>query len=297
MPNDPKHRHASVDGVGLHWVELGSHHDRHPPVVLLHGLYDSHGTWDQVARSLACDRTVFALDLPGHGLSERPDASYELEWHAQMVSRWLQSCLPSSAAQAQIDVVGHSFGGGVAQMLLLASRARVRRLVLEAAGGLGREIRAVLRLASLPLVVELFGQPFMGIGTRLALQNCVGFTRKDLDELATMNAREGSARAFARTVRDIIDWRGQRRGFRDRAHELDELPPIAVLWGERDDIIPIAHGERFAEEVQGVRFVRFEGCGHYVHREQPEAFVETVRAFLDADSACAARWLAPTRAA
>jgi pimeloyl-ACP methyl ester carboxylesterase len=241
-----------------------------------------------VDEALAEDRSVLMLDLPGHGLSDRPDASYSLAWYAHVVARWI-----ASLGLERVDVVGHSFGGGVAQMLLLECPARIRRLVLVASGGLGREIRASLRLASIPRVVESFGQPFMGLGTRLALRAHSGFTKGDVEELAAMNRARGSARAFARTVRDIIDWRGQRRGFMQRMNEVTELPPIAVFWGDRDMVIPVAHGRAFAESMAGVVYVSFEGCGHYLHREQPEVFVRELRAFLDAPSLPGAR-LRPT---
>lgn len=279
----PRHEHATIDGVGLHWVELGPASDG-APLVLLHGLYDCHRTWQHVAPELARDRRVIMPDLPGHGLSERPDASYELVWYARVVARWLESL-----DLEQVDILGHSFGGGVAQALLLECPRRIRRLVLVASGGLGREVRAVLRLASTPRVVERFGQRFMGLGTRLALLDGAGFTEAEVRELAAMNAMPGSARAFARTVRDIIGWRGQRRAFYDRAQEIMQLPPIAVLWGLRDRIIPAAHGRAFAASLEGVVFVPFDACGHYIHREEPQAFVEAVREVLDTPSLCAAR--------
>jgi pimeloyl-ACP methyl ester carboxylesterase len=270
-------RRTSINGVELHWIECGGGEAPATPIVLLHGLCDSHRTWTDVAGALAEQRLVLALDLPGHGLSSRPNASYALGWHARIVSQWL-----ASTGHRVVDVVGHSFGGGVAQMLLLECHVCVRRLVLVASGGLGREVSAALRLASLPRVVERLGQPFMGIATRLALRGQRGFARNDIEELAAMNVRCGTARAFARTVRDVIDWRGQRRFFLERAGELPELPPIAVLWGDRDPVIPVAHGARFADAVDGVCLIRFDGCGHYLHRERPAAFVRTVRAFLDA---------------
>jgi pimeloyl-ACP methyl ester carboxylesterase len=282
MSDEPRHHRALIEGVRIHWAELGQ--GRATPMVLLHGLYDSHQTWKHVDHALAQDRRVLMPDLPGHGLSERPDASYALAWYARVVARWL-----ASLGLEQVDVVGHSFGGGVAQMLLLECPERIRRLVLVASGGLGREIRASLRLASVPGVVESFGQPFMGFGTRLALRTQGGFTKEDIEELATMNVERGSARAFARTVRDIIDWRGQRRSFVERMHEVTKLPPIAVFWGDRDTIIPAAHGRAFVETLDGAVFVPFAGCGHYLHREQPEAFARALHEFLDAPSATPAR--------
>jgi pimeloyl-ACP methyl ester carboxylesterase len=130
--------------------------------------------------------------------------------------------------------------------------------------------------------VEYLGQPFMALGTRLALRGARdGITREDIAELSRLNSQAGSARAFARSVRDVIDLRGQRRHFLRRAHEIAALPPMLVLWGDRDRIIPVEQGRAFAARVEGAVFRRFEGCGHYLHNERPAAFVAAVREFLD----------------
>jgi pimeloyl-ACP methyl ester carboxylesterase len=276
MNDEPRHSFVSIDGMRLHWAELGDATDK-VPVVLLHGILDAHLTWKPVGSALATDRRVLMPDLVGCGLSERPDASYELGWHAQVIARWLETL-----GLDRVDVVGHSFGGGIAQMLLLECPARIRRMVLVASGGLGRSVGFWLRLAgAFPRVVELFGQPFMAFGTRRALEGEGAMSKQDIAELSALNAERGSARAFARSVRDVIDWRGQRRIFSQRAREVTQLPPVAVFWGDRDAIIPIADAKAFTASVEGVVFKRFDGCGHYLHQKQPDAFVSAVREFLD----------------
>jgi pimeloyl-ACP methyl ester carboxylesterase len=271
-----------VDGCNLHWAELG----QGPPIVFLHGLCDSHRTWLKVAPMLAQTRRVLMLDLPGHGLSERPDASYALGWHARVVGGWLEAL-----GLENVDLVGHSYGGGVALgMLLLEQRLRVRRLALVAAGGLGRDVSLPLRLASVPLVVERFGQPFMARGTCLALSAAgSGYEDAEIARLSAMNATAGTARAFARSVRDVIDWRGQHRHLLDGGNELGALPPIALFWGECDRIIPIAHATDTASLLGGVSLTRFARCGHFPHRQDPAGFVQALEAFLNAPVVAAAR--------
>ncbi len=267
---------VEVEGVRLHWSEAGEASDA-PPVVLLHGLNNSCLSWSGVAALLAMDRRVLMLDLPGHGQSERPDAGYALDWYARITARWLQI-----VGLEQADVVGHSFGGGIAQMLLLECPKRVRRLVLVAPGGLGKGIGWWLRLASVPRVIEYVGQPFMALGTRLVLREArEGVTRRDIAALSRFNSRPGSARAFARSVRDVIDWRGQRRNFFHRVNEVEKLPPILVLWGDRDAFIPIEQGRAFADLLEGSVFKSFRGAGHFLHNERREAFARVVREFLD----------------
>ena len=276
MNHEIRDHFVDVDGVRVHWAEVGEASTL-PPVVLLHGLNNSCLSWSRVAPLLATDRRVLMPDLPGHGQSGRPNAGYELDWYAHIVARWLEAI-----SLETVDVVGHSFGGGVAQMLLLECPERIRRLVLVAAGGLGRRVGWWLRLASLPHVVEYLGQPFMALGTRLALRGARdGITGEDIRELSRLNSQAGSARAFARSVRDVIDLRGQRRHFLHRAHEIADLPPMLVLWGDRDGIIPVEQGRAFAARVEGALFRRFDGCGHYLHNERPAAFAQAVREFLD----------------
>jgi pimeloyl-ACP methyl ester carboxylesterase len=272
---DERRSFMNVEGSRLHWLELG-HSSGKPPVVLMHGLNDSHRTWRQIAPELARDRRVLVPDLPGHGLSARPDATYELRWYAHTMSGWLREL-----GLDTVDVVGHSFGGGVGLVLLLECPERVRRLALVSSGGLGREIGVALRLASIPYVVEHFGQPFMGPCTLLALKATNVVSHEEIARLCAMNAQRGSARAFARTVRDIVDWRGQRRTFFERAHELARLPSIAVFWGDRDPIIPVAHARALMDHLHGVRVTVFEGCGHYPHHERPQELVRALREFLD----------------
>jgi pimeloyl-ACP methyl ester carboxylesterase len=277
-PNtQPSYRSLWIEGARLHWCEVpGPSDTKAVPLLLLHGLHDSHLSWQHVAPLFGATRRVLMPDLLGCGLSDRPDATYELSWHARVIAQWL-----AAIGVQEVDVVGHSFGGGVGQMLLLEPAVRVRRLGLLASGGLGRDVGVWLRLATLPLV-ESFGQPFMRYGTRYFMRALNPSLRvEDLERMSAMNARAGSARAFARTVRDVIDWRGQRRMFIERAHEVARLPPVLICWGDRDGVIPIEHGIAFARAVDCVTFHRIEGVGHWLHHEKPQQVVEALRAFID----------------
>lgn len=287
---DPfRHHFAHVDGVELHWAELGEASNR-PPLVLIHGLTDSHLTWRKVVGELSRDRLVLMPDLPGCGLSGRPNASYGLEWQAKIIAQWLAQLGLSS-----VDVVGHSYGGGVTQMLLLACPERIRRVVLAASGGLGREVGFWLKFGTFPHFVEHYGQPFMAFGTRRALSRLIKRSdtgpeahdndRRDIEALSAMNAKRGTARAFSRTVRDVINFRGQTRHFLQRAHEVKVFPPVMVLWGERDTLIPMKHGQDFVAALNHATFKSFPDCGHYLHQEQPHAFEHALREFLDAEHA------------
>jgi pimeloyl-ACP methyl ester carboxylesterase len=259
------------------------------PLVLLHGIGDSHRTWRKIVQELAPNRRLYMPDLPGCGLSGRPDASYSLDWQARVMDAWM-----ATVGLDDVDVVGHSYGGGVALYMLLLQQKRIRRLALIAAGGCGREVSPELRLASLPWIVEHFGQPFMGPVSARALR-ALGGVLNPADEawLREVNGRPGTARALARTIRDVIDWRGQTRHFGHRATEVAQFPPTAILWGTRDRVIPHAHALATKQLLQGAEFTTFSGCGHFPHLERPGEVAKVLTSFFDAATVSPVRFAVP----
>jgi len=275
LSREEKHFQVDLGEVTLHWTEVG----QGPAVLLLHGLNDSHRTWREIWPRLS-GRRVLMLDLPGHGTSSRPDAPYTLDWNATQVARFIEHLDLLS-----LDVVGHSYGGGVAQWLLLKSRHRIRRLALLSSGGLGREVYPWLRLASIPFVIETFGQHFMAPIAGFAMSRATtSDARAEIALLASYLRQPGSARAFSRTVRDVIRWRGQTRNLFDRIEEVDELPPMRLFWGTRDTILPISQGSAVAALLENCELIRFENCGHFVQWEEPEGFTSALQAFLDGNA-------------
>jgi pimeloyl-ACP methyl ester carboxylesterase len=250
--------------------------------VLLHGVCDSHRTWLKVAPVLGRSRRLLMPDLPGHGLSDRPDAPYTVEWHAAIIGAWIDAL-----GLRSFDLVGHSFGGGVAQMLLLTHGGRVRRLALVDSGGLGREVTFGLRLWSVFEAAERLAQPFVAPSTRLAIASLLPQTGpEDVAFWTWFNAMPGTGLALSRTVRSAIDWRGQKLQFLDHAEELaHRLPRIALFWGERDQIIPVEHGVETAALFEHAPLTRFPSCGHWPQQEQPLEFAEALARFLDVPGA------------
>jgi pimeloyl-ACP methyl ester carboxylesterase len=256
----------------LHWVEQGAG----KPLVLLHGLADSHRTWLPFARAFP-DRRVLALDLPGHGLSGRPDAPYTPEWYAEVLGRWWDEL-----GLEDVDLVGHSYGGALAQALMLSHRERVSTLTLIAPGGHGCEVGWGLRLLGLPGAEQVI-EPFVGIGTALALRAIPGRTLS-LDEIAHArwaSQRPGTARAMVRTARAVVDLAGQTRLVHERAADFDALPPTAILWGDRDPILPVHHAEGALRWLDGAEVRLYERCGHWPHVEQAQRVSDDVRALLE----------------
>jgi pimeloyl-ACP methyl ester carboxylesterase len=268
-------------GGDIHWEEwsaartVGRESKR--PVVLVHGLSDSCRTWNRLAPALAADRRVYALDLPGHGRSARPDASYHVTWYASFVSEWIRSLRLDD-----FDLIGHSLGGGISMCLMMDRPGRVHRLGLVAAGGLGVEVALPLRLAAVTGLVELAAPLLMGVGTHAGMLVLGGnFDARDRRHLARVNALPGTGRALSRTLRCAVDLRGQREHFMDFAPRLTEFPPLAIYWGDRDTVIPVRHALEMDRYLEGVTVRRFEKAGHYPHREAVAELTPHLLRFLD----------------
>ena len=255
-----------------------------PVLVLIHGITSTSATWAYVLPSLAEHFTVIAPDLIGHGESAKPRGDYSLGAYAAGIRDLL-----IALGHKRATFVGHSLGGGVAMQLSYLFPEHCERLVLVSSGGLGREISAVLRAASLPgseLVLPLLvNQRVLGFGRVVGdLLGRVGLrVHADLGEVLRGHASlsDGDARAaFLHTLRPIVDVRGQRVDATDRIYLATSIP-FMMVWGERDPIIPVAHGRAAHELVPGSRLEVFPEAGHFPHLDDPIRFVRVIIEFVE----------------
>ncbi|MYT71933.1 MULTISPECIES: alpha/beta hydrolase [unclassified Streptomyces] len=119
----PERRTVRVAGILLSY-EVSGPPDA-VPLLLLHGLGEGAADWAAVAPAFARDHRVYALDLRGHGHSDRP-GRYSLELMRDDVRAFLDAL-----GLDRVRIVAHSMGGVVAHLLAAAEPERVTRLVLE----------------------------------------------------------------------------------------------------------------------------------------------------------------------
>jgi pimeloyl-ACP methyl ester carboxylesterase len=254
-----------------------------PPVVLIHGMLNSSSHWQSVALDLAREHTVLAPDLIGHGESAAPRGDYSLGAHAASI-RDLMAAIGIDRA----TIVGHSLGGGVAMQFFYQFPQRVERLVLISSGGLGHDVSPMLRTAALPGVSallsairpRLLGALWKG-GRRLDERGVragiyVQAIARALRPLENADARA----AFLHTLRAVIDVHGQRVSATDRLYLLESIPTM-IVWGERDNTIPIEHGRLAHEAIPHSMFRTLPDAAHFPHLEDPDGLAEILREFLE----------------
>jgi pimeloyl-ACP methyl ester carboxylesterase len=254
-----------------------------PALLLLHGIGDCSESWLPVFDALARHHTVIAPDLLGHGASDKPRADYAVAAYANGMRDLLDVL-----GVEQATVVGHSLGGGVAAQFAYQFPERCARLVLVASGGAGREVTPLLRLASAPLA-EVFMTPLHWSVTQPVVRRVLGLLGHLGNDLARDREHvsrilgglpDGAAQvAFTRTLRSVVDWRGQVVTLLDRCY-LAESVPALLVWGDRDGVIPASHATTAHAAMPGSRLEIFAGAGHFPHHADPDRFVALVREFV-----------------
>jgi pimeloyl-ACP methyl ester carboxylesterase len=187
----------------------------------------------------------------------------------------------------RVTLVGQSLGGGVAMQLAYQHPELCERLVLVGSGGLGREVSWILRLLTLPAAEYamplLFPRFLRDRGDRFSrFLRDRGIRAPHAAEMwrayASLTEPE-NRQAFVRTLRAVIDLGGQTVSALDRLY-LAAAVPTLILWGDRDDIIPVEHAHAAHEAMPGSRLEIFEGAGHFLHVEEPLRFAEVLGEFI-----------------
>jgi pimeloyl-ACP methyl ester carboxylesterase len=269
-------RDVSARGVRTRVLEAGS--ERSPALVLVHGLYTSHRSFEDLIEALAPRFHVIAPDLPGFGESEKPSPAhypYGVEAHAEAIAD-----LIAAFGVGRASVLGHAMGGAVALTLAAEHRELVQRLVLEDAlvypAPMGWKAR-------LPLVPVLGGLAFKQLYGRAMFRSMVRdemyapggappLERIDwhYDLFNTPSARE-SAHAVMLATLDT-------RAVVARLSRI--VAPTLVLWGREDRIYPVASAHRLAREIPGAR-LEIMDAGHVPHEERSREFLSLLAEFLE----------------
>src|SRR6202049_231577 len=251
-------------------------------LLLIHGMAGSSATWRAVLPQLSKRYRVVAPDLVGHGESAKPRGDYSLGAFAV----WLRDLLDELGI-TRATIVGHSLGGGVAMQFVYQHPDYCQRLILISSGGLGPDVGWTLRLLSAPgaelVLPAIAPRPVLAVGNKLrSWFSSVGIQSPRGAEMwnAYSSLSDSKTRqAFLRTLRSVVDYRGQAVSALNKLHVSSGLPTL-LIWGDQDRIIPVAHGYAAHDAVPGSRLEVLGGVGHFPHVESPTAVVEILDDFI-----------------
>lgn len=282
VPGIRTRRVSLADGTSLRVAESGD--PSAPPVLLLHGWGASIYMWRAWFGPLAAaGRRAVAVDLPGHGLSDKPTepSVYRLEPLVAVVHELLDR-----ERWASIDVVAQSMAGTIALELALAD-PRVRRQVLVNPAVFGRIRLQALGRALSPGLVDLIlprlvTRRIVSRAHRLVYGDPSLITRRDEDEYWAPSQYPSYARAMRRLLHEF-QWSRPPAG--QMAARLRQLRREAlIVLGTRDRLVRDSAPYAAALRAAGAPLVIHEvaGGGHAVNEERPRDVLDVVLPFLHA---------------
>jgi pimeloyl-ACP methyl ester carboxylesterase len=251
-------------------------------LLLIHGMAGSSETWRSVIAQLSKRYRVIAPDLLGHGQSAKPRGDYSLGAFAV----WLRDLLDELGV-SRASIIGQSLGGGVAMQFVYQHPDYCRRLVLISSGGLGQDVGWTLRLLSAPgaelLLPVIAPSPVVRAGNKirgwLSTRSIQSPRGAEMWSAYSSLTDAQTRQAFLRTLRSVVDYRGQAVSALNRLHLTSELPTM-VIWGDQDRIIPVEHGYALGDARPGCRLEVLTGVGHFPHVEKPNDVVELIDDFI-----------------
>src|SRR3954447_7187982 len=255
-------------------------------LLLIHGMAGSSETWRAMIPQLARKYRVVAPDLLGHGQSAKPRGDYSLGAFAVLLRDLLDELGITRAT-----IVGQSLGGGVAMQFVYQHPDYCRRLILISSGGLGPDVGWILRLLAAPgaeLVMPVIaptpvlraGNSVKGWLSSLGLRSPRG---AEIWNAYSSFADRETRDAFLRTLRSVVDYRGQSVSALNRLNLRADMPTLAI-WGEEDAIIPVDHAYSALEARPDCRVEVLPDVGHFAHVEAPIEVVDLIDDFITTTS-------------
>jgi pimeloyl-ACP methyl ester carboxylesterase len=270
LVTDPDGGFITLQDISVYYEDKGDPAD--PAILMLHGLFGSTDVWrNNVDALVDAGYRVVTFDRPAFGLSTKTDDwDYSLPNQADLTAELLDAL-----DIGQAIVVGHSAGANVAAHFALLHPERVDRLVLvDAAVGYGGAPGFIGPFLSLP-PVQRWG--------RVLLQAAFNY------DLLVSTTRDTYMDPEKVTDEDVlVYWRAFRTAGWDKGllaltrdsggstlsdERIGEISPrTLIIWGDQDDITPLAVGEKLDALIPDSTLLLIEGGGHQPFEEFPDAF-------------------------
>ena len=279
-----------VGGNRLRFIKTG----KGPSLVLLHTLRTQLDLFEKVVPELSQHFTVFALDYPGHGFSDIPDASYDAAFFTETVERFLDRLDLRS-----VTLAGISIGGSIALIIAARRHPRVTRVIAinpyDYASGRGMARSSVIGwfvtyASLLPVVGETVMRLRNVLIMRAVLRGGVAEGKSIppalMRELYVVGNRPGHYRAFLSLLRNAKSWEKATEGY----GRIDS--PVLLIWGDRDWARP-SERERDRQLISGSEMTTLERGGHFLALDRPQELMRSILRFATDPATGQKSWRVP----
>ena len=255
----------SVDGMELRVARWRlDQPSEHPPLLFFNGIGANIEAVAPLAEALK-ERGFIMFDMPGTGESPDPVLPYN-----PFTMSWTALSLLKRFGLDQVDVMGMSWGGSMAQHFALQHGAHVRRVVLAATSP------GMMMIPGDPKMLAQMADPYSAINEMLMREYLTALDNADESKLARNsvgNISPPSPTGYFYQLMALTGWTS-----------LPALPfldkPVLVMMGENDPIVPLSNGRLLAGAIPGARLEVFEDAGHLFLMTHPAKAIRLMREFL-----------------
>lgn len=263
-----------LDGVNIHYLEKGEGF----PLLLVHGLGSYSFTWRHNLDELARFFRVYALDLKGFGLSDKPRGKgYSIDHHVKTVLRFM-----SQKSLGQVHYAGSSMGGEIGLRICIDEPEKVNKLVLIGSSGfrdkLPYPIKILSRLPYQWFVRPLIKRRYLAEDSlvqmvKSAFYHPNAISDEEIRQYLYPFSTKGFEQSWIAMLREF-DF-GKRKAEYQRIRH-----PVLIIAGEHDRVIPHEQSVRLHQELKHASFVTIPECGHFLHEEKPTEINDLMIKFL-----------------
>jgi pimeloyl-ACP methyl ester carboxylesterase len=278
-------RHGVYLGVLEHRIFVIDHGPTEPtdparePALVLHGFPTSSHDWHRVLDDLSRRHRVVLVDMPGYGLSHKPDQRYSLFEQADVVE-----AVAHELGLDEVTLITHDMGDSLGGELL--ARATDGTLSFDVARrvisngsiylGMAHLTDGQQLLLSLPdeRLVDGLGRDALVPALRGTFAPASAVPDEDVETAADLVLRDGGDLLLPRTIRYVEE----RRDHEGRwTGAIERHPsPLTIVWGDADPIAVWPMAERLHEARPDATLVRLRGVGHYPMLEAPPDFTAAI---------------------
>lgn len=266
-------RYIDAGGYKLRYVKAGEGAN----VVLLHTLRTQLDLFEKIVPELAKAFTIYALDYPGHGYSDIPNARYDANFFVRSVESFLDA-----HDLRNVTLAGVSIGGTIA--LIIAGRRNLRVDSVVAINpydyakgrGIARSGPAAWiteLMVSIPVIGETFMRlrnfPLVASVLKGGVADPKSIPPALLNEMYAVGNRRDHYQGFISLLRNGASW--------ERATEIynNIAVPVRLVWGDKDWARP-AEREHDDKLIPGVTTGTVESGGHFLPLDRPDAVIEEI---------------------
>lgn len=249
-------------------------------VILLHGLGGFLENWHASIPVLAEQHTVYAIDLPGFGESDKPNCRYTIDFFLKVITGFIQHF-----HYKKVTLIGNSLGGGLALMMAIRHPNMIAKMVLASPVGFSKQLPRSFRLMSLSYINAVFLKPTFE-KSRKGIKDATVQHQFITDEYVQLFFNYLKLPATKRALLNVLS--SMATVFGIKSHLINEvsqnLPLVKhktlIIWGKQDPLLPLDYARAQIAKLPNAELVALNNCGHVPQLEMPDAFNRLVMGFI-----------------